>query len=130
MQVGLGFTADYDKPGGFVGMGPTLAQKEGKALGRRLVQVLLADGGPSMHHGEVVYRDGQVVGDVRAASYGHTLGGAVGLSMVELPGGGGGAVTAAWVHSGEWEVDVAGVRHAARASLRPLYDPKNERIRA
>jgi hypothetical protein len=24
---------------------------------------------------------------------------------------------------------VAGVRHAALASLKPLYDPKNERIR-
>ena len=35
-----------------------------------------------MFHGEVVLRDGEVVGDVRAASYGHTLGGAVGLAMV------------------------------------------------
>jgi hypothetical protein len=28
-----------------------------------------------------------------------------------------------------YEIEVAGVRQAALASLRPLYDPKNERIR-
>ena len=36
-----------------------------------------------MFHAEVVRRDGVPVGYVRAASYGHTLGGAVGLAMVE-----------------------------------------------
>lgn len=35
-----------------------------------------------MFHAEVVYRNGKRVGDIRVASYGHTLGGAVGLSMV------------------------------------------------
>ena len=44
---------------------------------------MLDDPEPLMYHGEIVYRDGEIVGDVRAASYGHTLGGAVGLSMVE-----------------------------------------------
>ena len=29
----------------------------------------------------------------------------------------------------EGEIEVAGVRHPATASLRPLYDPKNERIK-
>ena len=29
-----------------------------------------------------------------------------------------------------WEVDVAGRRYPARASLRPMYDPKNEKIKA
>ena len=30
----------------------------------------------------------------------------------------------------KWEVDIAGVRYPATVSLRPLYDPKNERIKA
>ncbi len=33
-----------------------------------------------MYHAEVVLRDGVIVGDVRAASFGHTLGGSVGLA--------------------------------------------------
>ena len=36
-----------------------------------------------IYHAEVVYRDGEMVGDIRAGSYGHTLGGAVGLSMIQ-----------------------------------------------
>ena len=127
LEAGLGFTADFDKPSGFVGMEPTLAQKADGPPRRRLVQVLLGDPEPLMYHGEVVYRDGEIVGDVRAASYGHTLGGAVGLAMVE--GAARQPLTAEWVRTGAWEVDVAGVRYPARASLRPLYDPRNEKIR-
>ena len=111
-----------------MGREPTLAQKEGGGPWQRLVQVCLADPQPLMYHGEVVYRDGAIVGDVRAASYGHTLGGAVGLSMVRAVEDGQ-RVTPAWISGGAWEVDVAGVRYPARASLRPMYDPKNERIK-
>ena len=67
------------------------------------------------------------VGYVRAASYGWTLGGAVGLAMVS---GGGEPVTPAWVEAGAWEVDIAGVRHPVEVSLRPMYDPTSARIRA
>ena len=132
LEVGLGFTACFDKAGGFVGSEATAAQKQrakdAGGLSKRLVQILLADPDPLMYHGEVVYRDGEIVGDVRSASYGHTLGGAVGLSMVEDPGGA--PVTPAWVREGKWEVDVAGVRYPATASLRPLFDPKNAKIHA
>jgi 4-methylaminobutanoate oxidase (formaldehyde-forming) len=38
-------------------------------------------------------------------------------------------VTAEIVNTGEWVVDVAGKRVAARASLRPLHDPGMERIK-
>ena len=124
LEAGLGFTADYEKLGGFVGRDATLAQK-GEGLTRRLVQVMLTDPQPLMYHGEVVYRDGQIVGDMRAASYGHTLGGAVGLSMIEAEH----AIDAKWIGAGEWEVDVAGTRYPARASLRPMYDPTNKKIK-
>jgi len=29
----------------------------------------------------------------------------------------------------EYEIEVAGIRYPATASLRPLYDPKSERIK-
>ena len=79
-----------------------------------------------MYHGEVVYRNGKVVGDIRAASYGHTLGGAVGLSMIEADE----PINLRYINDAEWEVDIAGIRYPAQASSRPLYDPKNERIKA
>jgi len=121
----------------FVGRAAVLAQKAAQdpASGgrgtppRRLVQVLVGDPEPLMFHAEVVRRDGVPLGYVRAASYGHTLGGAVGLAMVE-PSDGSQPVTQAWLDSGTWDVEIAGRRHPATLSLRPLYDPKNLRIRA
>lgn len=57
-QVGLAFTADWDKPGGFIGRAAALAQKRAGAgaLPARLVQVLLRDPGPLLFHTEVLYR--------------------------------------------------------------------------
>ncbi len=147
LEAGLGFTADFDKPGGFIGKEAVLAQRASLPGGslahlpKRMVQVLLEDPEPMMYHAEVVYRDGVVVGDVRAASYGHTLGGAVGLSMVERKEAAAAAaageeddkrrgVSKKWIESGVWEVDVAGTRYPARVSLQPMYDPRNVRIKA
>jgi len=90
------------------------------------VQVLVRDPEPLMFHAEVVLRDGVPVGYVRAASYGHTLGGAVGLAMIEPKV----VVDAAYLGSGAWEVEIAGRRYPAAVSLRPMYDPQMLRIRA
>jgi glycine cleavage system aminomethyltransferase T len=73
-----------------------------------------------------VRRNDRPVGYVRAASYGHTLGGAVGLVMVD---GGGETVDGKWLESGTWDVDIAGTRYPAIASMKPLYDAANERVK-
>jgi 4-methylaminobutanoate oxidase (formaldehyde-forming) len=126
LEAGLGFAVALDKPGGFIGRDAVAARKAAGPLTRRLVQVQLADPDPLLFHAEVVYRDGVPVGYVRAASYGHTLGGAVGLAMLDA----GGPFTREWIDSGSFTVDVAGVRYPAVASIAPLYDPTNTRIGA
>ena len=125
-EVGLGFAVDLNKPGGFIGKDALLARKAKGPLQRRLVQVLLKDPAPLMYHAEVVRRDGVPVGYVRAASYGHTLGGAVGLAMIEPKR----LVDPAYLQGGKWEVEVAGTLYPAEVSLRPLYDPTMARIKA
>jgi 4-methylaminobutanoate oxidase (formaldehyde-forming) len=127
LEAGLGFAVALEKPGGFIGREAVLAKKSAGPLGRRLLQVLVSDPEPLMFHAEIVHRDGAPVGYVRAASYGHTLGGAVGLAMIDA---GDRPLDQAWIDAGAWEVDIAGKRYPARASLRPLYDPKGERTRA
>lgn len=130
LEAGLGFALALDKPGGFVGRDAVLARKAANAeaggMAQRLVQLRVLDPEPLLHHAEVVHRDGVEVGYVRAASYGWTLGGAVGLAMVS---GGGSPVTPDWLRAGTWEVDVAGTRHPVEVSLRPMYDPTSARIR-
>ena len=126
LEAGFGFALALDKPGGFIGCAAVASRKAAGPLERRLVSVLLAEPGPLMYHAEVVRRDGMPVGYLRAASYGHTLGGAVGLAMVE---GHGQDITPTWLAAGSWTVEINGAQHAATVSLRPLYDPTNARIR-
>jgi heterotetrameric sarcosine oxidase gamma subunit len=126
LEAGLGFAVALDKPGGFIGRDAVLARKAAGPLTRRLVQVLLTDPEPMMFHAEVVRRNGRPLGYVRAASYGHTLGGAVGLAMIDS---GGEPIDQGWLDAGEWTVEIGSSVHAAGVSLRPMYDPKNERVK-
>ncbi len=125
LEAGLGFFVDLDKPGGFIGRDAVVARRAAGPLTRRILQLLVEDPEPMLFHAEIVHRDGQPVGYVRAASYGHTLGGAVGLAMIEA----GQPVNQAYVDGGTWEVDIAGRRHPVRASIKPLYDPEMKRVR-
>jgi len=125
LEAGLGFAVALDKPGGFIGREAVLAQKRRGPLCRRLVQVLLKDPAPLLFHAEVVHRDGGPAGYIRSASYGFTVGGAVGLAMIDA----GEPIDQAYLDAGEWTVQVGAAAYPAVASLRPLYDPGNKRIR-
>ncbi len=129
LEVGLGFAVAWDTD--FRGKAALAARREANAarggMTQRLVQLRLLDPEPLLFHAEVVYRSGVAVGYVRAASYGWTVGAAVALAFVS---GGKELVTADWLSSGDWEVDIAGVRHPAEVSLRPFYDPTSARVRA
>jgi 4-methylaminobutanoate oxidase (formaldehyde-forming) len=124
-EVGLQQFADPDKPGGFIGQEAVVDQLAAGPPRRRLIQILVNDPAVLMHHAEVVHRDGREVGYVRAASYGFTLGGAVGLAMVE----GDEPVSTEWLAAGRWQIDIAGKRYPAVVSLSPLYDPAMKRVR-
>jgi len=126
LETGLGFVVDLDKPD-FLGKAYCVEKKaRGPFFNRRLLQVLVKDPEPLLYHAEVVYRNNKAVGYIRAASYGFTLGGAVGLAMIEA----GEPINKAYIQGGEWEIDIAGKRYPAEVSLRPMYDPKMERIKA
>ena len=53
--------------------------------------------------------------------YGHHVGGAIGLGYVPAQDG---------LLEATWEIEVAGHRVAAEASLRPMYDPASGRMKA
>ncbi len=125
LEAGLGFAVALDKPGGFLGRDAVLAKKAEGPLRRRLLQVLVSDPEPLLYHAEVIRRDGVPVGYVRAASYGFTLGGAVGLAMIEADE----LIDTAWIAAGDWTVEIADRQWPCTMSLRPLYDPANERIK-
>jgi 4-methylaminobutanoate oxidase (formaldehyde-forming) len=52
----------------------------------------------------------------------------VGLAYLRATDGA--VIDADWVRGGDYQVDVGGARYPITVSLRPLYDPAGERIRA
>ncbi|MEL6872949.1 MAG: glycine cleavage T C-terminal barrel domain-containing protein, partial [Pseudomonadota bacterium] len=67
---------------------------------------------------------GEIVSYLTSGNYGHFLGRAVGLGYVPSAG-----EAAADVLGSSFEIEVAGQRYRARASLKPMYDPTSARMR-
>jgi 4-methylaminobutanoate oxidase (formaldehyde-forming) len=124
LEAGLGFAVKWDKPGGFIGREALLEQRQ-SGCRKRLVQFKLKSPEPLLYHNEPIWQQDSLVGFIRSGMYAHTLGAAVGLGYVTAPNGA--AVEA--IGPDAYEIEVAGARYPATASLRPLYDPKNERIK-
>ncbi|WP_299722187.1 FAD-dependent oxidoreductase [uncultured Tateyamaria sp.] len=123
MEAGLGFAVKKDKPS-FIGREAVLRKQE-EGLSNRMLQFKLTDPEPLLYHNEPIVRDGEIVGYLSSGAYGHHLGGAMGLGYVPCKG-----ETAADVLASTYEIDVAGTRVRAEASLKPMYDPKSERVKA
>ncbi len=128
LEAGLGFAVALDKSGGFTGHAAVAARKAAGPLPRRMVHVLVGDPEPMLFHAEIVRRNGVPVGYIRSASYGHTVGGAVGLAMITADE----PVTAAYLAdpAAEWTIEISGRHYPATTSLSPFYDPTNTRIRS
>ncbi len=122
LEAGLGFAVKTAKPD-FIGRDAVL-RKQDAGLDRRLMQFRLTDPEPLIYHNEAVVRDGRIVGPVTSGNYGHSLGGAIGLGYVPCRG-----ESAADLLASTYQIEIAGVRHAAVASLAPMYDPKSDRVR-
>ena len=125
IESGLGFCVAWDKRGGFVGR-ESLMKRRGKQPKKRLVQFVMEGDEPLLYHNEPIWRDGKRVGYVSSGMFGHTVGRAIGLGFVNNPAG----CTAEFVLSGNYEIEVARERFPAKAYLKPVYDPKSERIKA
>jgi 4-methylaminobutanoate oxidase (formaldehyde-forming) len=123
IEAGLMFAVKLDKGVDFIGRAALLAQK-GKPLTKRLLHFKLKDPEPLLYHNEPIWRGSELVGRVTSGAYGHSLGAAVALGLVEHAAG----VDAAYA-AGDFEIEVAGDRVAATASLAPFYDPKSLRVK-
>jgi glycine cleavage system aminomethyltransferase T len=89
------------------------------------MQFQLNDPKPLLFHTEPILRDGTIVGYLTSGAYGHHLGGAIGLGYVSCRAG----ETPDEMLTGRYEIEVAGDRVDAIASLKPFYDPTSARVR-
>ena len=120
LQGGLERFIDWQKPA-FRGKAALAAEKQA-GVTKRFCTLLIDAGDQDPPYMSTIWHQGAVVGEVTSGYWGHRIGACVGLGMlkaaVNLPGT-------------EVEVEIFGVRHPAVVQAdAPLWDPKNERIRA
>jgi len=124
-EAGLGFAVRLDKPGGFIGREALAQVRAAGTPKRRMLQFLLSDPEPLLHGNEVIYLDDAPVGYIQAGAYGHTLGAAVAIGFAEIDE----PLSAEIVEAGNWSIGIGPRRFAARAALKPLFDPGMERVK-
>ena len=125
MEAGLAAFVAFDKGVPFIGRDALLRLRD-RGVTRRLALFRLADPEPLMYGDEPVWRNGEMVGAISSAAYGHTLGASVGLGYVEH----GPESVRDFVRTGSFEVEIAGERVPAAASLRPFLDSDGHRVRS
>ena len=90
-----------------------------------MVQFKADDPSVMLYHNEPILRDGEVVSFLTSGNYGHYLGASIGMGYVPTPD----SEKADELLSSKFEVEVAGDRVPVTASLKPMYDPKSDRVR-
>jgi heterotetrameric sarcosine oxidase gamma subunit len=125
LDAGLAFTCAWTKPAGFIGQEALLGARS-RPRRRRLVQFLLSDPQAMLYHNEPILLDGKRVGLITSGMYAHTLGAAAGLGYVNDERG----VSDEMIAAGRFEILIGNRTVAARASLRPFYDPSGARPRS
>jgi 4-methylaminobutanoate oxidase (formaldehyde-forming) len=125
LEAGLAFAVAWDKPVPFHGRDALLRRREEGRPPRRLVSLVLGDPEPILWGGELILREGRPVGYTTSGAYGHTIGAAVGLGYVTLDDA---PVTEERLTEAGFEIDVAGRRVGAIASLRAPYDADRSRV--
>jgi len=124
IEAGLGWAVKSNSGIAFRGREAIAAQRA-EGVGKRLA-AFTVDPAVVLLGRETIYRDGERVGWLTSGGFGYTIGRSIGYGYVRNAAG----VSADWVLSGSYELEVAGERVAATVSLKPLYDPANERVKS
>lgn len=121
VESGLTFACDFDTD--FIGK-EAIESVKATGAARRLLSFRLKDPEALVFGKEPILRDGEIVGRLSSASYGWTVGGAVGMGYVTRPK----CMPMKDLEARSYQVKVAGRLVQARASLRPFYDQSNSRL--
>ncbi len=123
VEAGLGFAVDWKKPDGFCGK-EALEKQRGRVPTKRLVQFRLEDPDRLLYHDEPIFRDGRLVGRTTSGMWSYTEDRCLAMGYLSNPDG----VSKSWLEAGEFEIEVAGLRIPATASLRPFYAPRTRGV--
>jgi glycine cleavage system aminomethyltransferase T/glycine/D-amino acid oxidase-like deaminating enzyme len=125
LHAGLGFTTKLNTDIDFIGRAALEKQRE-RGIDRRRVLLKLDDPEIQLLGTEPIIADGEIVGQITSAGYGHTVGAAIAMGYARV----GRRKPSDLVDQAKWEIEVALQRFPAKATLKPLHDPQGVRLRA
>ena len=124
LEAGLGWAVKLNSDIEFLGK-ESLQNQASSGLKKQLACFTVEDPSITLIGRETLYRNGQRVGWLSSAGFGHTVGCPIGLGYVRDPKG----VDRTFLESGTYELEVAGTQVPCRIHFEPLYDPKNQRVK-
>ncbi len=124
LEAGLGWAVKLNSDIAFIGK-ESLQNQASNGLKKQLACFTVEDPSITLIGRETLYRNGQRVGWLSSAGFGHTVGCPIGLGYVRDPKG----VDRTFLESGTYELEVAGTQVPCRIHFEPLYDPKNQRVK-
>ncbi|MEB8386320.1 FAD-dependent oxidoreductase [Rhodobacteraceae bacterium KMM 6894] len=122
-EAGLGWAVKLKKNTDFKGRAAVEAQRA-SGVKKRMV-TFTADPDVILSGRETIYRNGERVGWLSSAGFGHALNQSIGMGYVRNPDG----VSRDYALEGDYELEVATQRVPAKAHLAPLYDPAMKRVK-
>uniref|UniRef100_A0A670YMR8 Sarcosine dehydrogenase, mitochondrial n=1 Tax=Pseudonaja textilis TaxID=8673 RepID=A0A670YMR8_PSETE len=125
LEAGLAFTCKLKSEVAFLGREAVEAQK-GAGLFRRLACFTIDEKVPFFGL-EAIWRNGQVVGHIRRADFGHAINKTIAYGYIRDPEGG--PVSLEFIKSGDYILERMGVPFPARVHTKSPFDPENKRVK-
>lgn len=125
LEAGMGWAVKLKTDIPFLGRDALEAQKA-QPLTKRMAAFTIDDPDIVLLGRETIYRDGVRVGWLSSGGFGHTLNKPIGYGYVRNAEG----VDREYLLNGVYELEVATERVPCSLHLKPLYDPKMERVKS
>ncbi|MEO0567301.1 MAG: FAD-dependent oxidoreductase [Pseudomonadota bacterium] len=122
-EAGLGFAVKLNKDD-FRGRDALIAQSHAEL--KKMMASFTAGPDVILLGRETIFRNGQRVGYLSSAGFGHTIDRSIGMGYVRCSED----VAREYVFSGNYELEVAGERVPCDVHLEPLYDPEMSRMKS
>ena len=122
-EAGLGWAVKMKSNISFKGRDAVARQREEGI--KKIMATFTTDSDIILSGRETIYRNGNRCGWLSSAGFGHTIGKFIGMGYVR----GDDYIDTEFVLSGDYELEVATERVKANVFLKPLYDPKMEKIK-
>jgi len=123
IESGLGFAVKLKSNIDFKGRKAVEAQRDGGV--KKIMTTFVADADIILSGRETIYRNGERVGWLSSAGFGHTIGKSIGMGFVRSDK----IIDREYVLSGKYELEVASERVPCVPQITPLYDPEMKKVK-